>query len=686
MQKIALLILLTGGMTACNNEVKSVTGTASDSVEKNKADVLAKNMDTAISPAQDFFLYANGGWIKANPIPADQGSWGIGNLVVEENLSRLRSISEKAAAAQAVQGSNQQKIGDYWAVAMDSAKVEQAGLRPLQPYLDKINSITDVNSLVATSAELKRIGSSTLFADFVAQDDKNSDLMSYKLWQGGLGLPEREYYFKNDSATKNIRQQYRHYITQILAYSGEDSAKAAKEASDILALETKLAQSSRKLEDLRDPYRNYNKMAITELPKLSGNVDWSKFLAVTGVKNIDSVIVGQPEFFKTLDAVLKSTPIDVWKSELKFNLLSDFSGSLPDQYGKASFDFNKLFSGAKERRPRWKRVIGAMEASMGEMLGQLYVKEYFSETAKKRYSDMVEAIRTALHHRIGQLTWMGDSTKQKAFVKLAAMKKKVGYPDKWKDFSAMQIGRESFVQNSINANLWWHQYNMNKLGKPVDRDEWDMTPQTYNAYYNPSNNEIVLPAGIFTVPGYRDEELDDATVYGYGGASTIGHEITHGFDDEGRQFDEKGNLKSWWTKKDEEEFKKRADVMVKQFNGYEPLPGYHINGKATLGENIADLGGILLGIEAFKTTDQYKKGEKLKGYTPMQRYFLGYSLGWLGQIRDEQLRNRLLTDVHAPAKYRVNGPFADVDEFYTTFNIQPSTPMFRPDSVRVRIW
>ncbi|WP_121355171.1 M13 family metallopeptidase [Flavisolibacter nicotianae] len=686
MQKIALLFLLAGGLTACNNEVKSVTGTGPDSVEKNKADVLAKNMDTAVSPAQDFFLYANGGWIKANPIPADQGSWGIGNLVIEENLSRLRSISEKAAASQAAQGTNQQKIGDYWAVAMDSAKVEQAGLKPLQPYLDKINAITDVNSLVATSAELKNIGSSTLFADFVAQDDKNSDLMSYKLWQGGLGLPEREYYFKNDSPTKNIRQQYLHYITQILTYSGEDSTKAAKEAGDILALETKLAQSSRKLEDLRDPYRNYNKMAIADLPKLSGNVDWRKFLSVTGVKNVDSVIVGQPEFFKTLNAVLKSTPIDVWKSELKFNLLSDFSGSLPDQYGQASFNFNKLFSGAKERRPRWKRVIGAMEASMGEMLGQLYVKEYFSETAKKRYADMVEAIRTALHHRIGQLTWMSDSTKQKAFVKLAAMKKKVGYPDKWKDFSAMQIGRESFVQNSINANLWWHNYNMNKLGKPVDRDEWDMTPQTYNAYYNPSNNEIVLPAGIFTVPGYRDEELDDATVYGYGGASTIGHEITHGFDDEGRQFDEKGNLKSWWTKKDEEEFKKRADVMVKQFNGYEPLPGYHINGKATLGENIADLGGILLGIEAFKTTEQYKKGEKLKGYTPMQRYFLGYSLGWLGQIRDEQLRNRLLTDVHAPAKYRVNGPFADVDEFYTTFNIQPGTPMFRPDSVRVRIW
>jgi putative endopeptidase len=686
MNKIILLTFFAAAMTACNNNVKSVSASEHDSAGTVKADVLAKNMDTTVSPGQDFFLYANGGWIKANPIPADQGSWGIGNLVIEENLSRLRTISEKAAAAKAAPGSNQQKIGDFWAVAMDSAKVEQAGLQPLQPYLDKINAITDVNSLVATSAELKAIGSSTLFSDFVTQDDKNSDVMAYKLWQGGLGLPEREYYFKNDSATGNIRKEYLRYITQMLTYSGEDSSRAAKEATDILALETKLAQSSRKLEDLRDPYRNYNKMAIGDLPKLSGNIDWTKFLSVSGIKNVDSVIVGQPEFFKTLNDVLKTTPVDVWKSELKFNLLSDFSGALPDKYGVASFNFNKLFSGAKERRPRWKRVIAAMENSMGEMMGQLYVKEYFSEKAKQRYANMVEAIRSALHHRIEQLSWMTDSTKQKAFVKLAAMKKKVGYPDKWKDFSAMQIGRESFVQNSINANLWWHNYNINKLGKPVDRDEWDMTPQTYNAYYNPSNNEIVLPAGIFTVPGYRDEELDDATVYGYGGASTIGHEITHGFDDEGRQFDEKGNLKSWWTKKDEEEFKKRADVMVKQFNEYQPLPGYHINGKATLGENIADLGGILLGIEAFKTTTQYKNGEKVNGYTPMQRYFLGYALGWLGQIRDEQLRNRLLTDVHSPAKYRVNGPFADVDEFYSTFNVQPGSPMYRADSLRVRIW
>jgi putative endopeptidase len=316
----------------------------------------------------------------------------------------------------------------------------------------------------------------------------------------------------------------------------------------------------------------------------------------------------------------------------------------------------------------------------------LYVKEFFSEKAKQRYSDQVEAIRTALKERIEKLTWMSDSTKQKAYAKLASMKKKVGYPDKWKDFSAMQIGKESFVQNLVDANTWWYNYNMNKLGKPVNRDEWDMTPQTYNAYYNASNNEIVLPAAQLIVPGYKDEELDDALVYGYAAASTIGHEITHGFDDEGRQFDEKGNLVNWWSKKDEEEFNKRAAVMVQQFNAYEPLPGYHINGKASLGENIADLGGILLGVDAFKKTAQYKKGENIAGLTPMQRFFLGYSLGWLFQQEEKQLRSRLLTDVHSPAKYRVNGPFVSVDEFYSTFNIKPGDKMYIADSLRVHIW
>ncbi|HTD92955.1 MAG TPA: M13 family metallopeptidase, partial [Chitinophagaceae bacterium] len=559
-----LLLFIAGStlaMSACKNN-SSTTGEA-------RQDVLAANMDTTVSPGNDVFKYANGLWIKNNPIPAEQSSWGIGNLVIEENLKRLREISEKSATATGAKGTPEQMIGDFWKTAMDSTKVDADGLKPLQPLLDKVSTIHDTKSLVATVAELKMLGSSTLFSNFVTQDDKNSDVMTYKFFQGGLGLPEREYYFKTDSSTVNIRNEYVRYIAKMLTLSGEDSAVAGAEAKKVMALEMKLAQASRRIEDLRDPYKNYNKMAVTDLPKMAPGIDWNNFMSITKVKGLDSVIVGQPEFFKALDAALKTVPLDDWKAYVKFNVLSDFAPALPEKFGVAAFNFTKLFSGATVRKPRWKRVIQMEDNYMGEMLGQLYVKEFFNANAKKRYEDLVESIRGALKDRISRLAWMSDSTKQKAYTKLAAVKKKVGYPDKWKDFSAMDIGSGSFVQNIIGANSWWHQYEINKLGKPVDRDEWSMSPQTYNAYYNPSNNEIVLPAGIFTVPGYRDEELDDAVVYGYAGASTIGHEITHGFDDEGRQFDAKGNLVSWWTKKDEEEFNKRATVMVNQFNGYE---------------------------------------------------------------------------------------------------------------------
>jgi putative endopeptidase len=681
MKKITPLLFFITSLIACNTKKEE-----KKNIEANKPDVVAVNIDSTVKPGADFFDYANGGWIKKNPIPGEQSSWGIGNLVIEENLLRLREISEKSAAIKAAKGSSDQKIGDFWKLAMDTVKLEADGLKPLKPYLDKIDAITDIPTLLATVAEFKKMGSSTLFADYVGQDAKNSDKMAYQLWQGGIGLPEREYYFKNDSATKAIRSAYVAYISKILTMSGTEAALAANSANNILQLETKLATASRKIEDLRDPYKNYNKMAITGLVQLADKVDWTAYFSILGIKQLDSVIVGQPEFFKALNTALANTPLSEWKQYIRFNLVSDLAAVLPDAYGREAFQFNKLFSGAKERKPRWKRVIQLEEDAMGEMLGQLYVKEFFNETAKKRYTVMVEAIRQALKDRIAQLDWMSDSTKAKAYTKLATIKSKVGYPDKWKDFSAMDIGTESMLKNYINAKLWWHNYQYNKLGKPVDREEWEMTPQTYNAYYNPSNNEIVLPAGIFTVPGYRDEELDDAVVYGYAGASTIGHEITHGFDDEGRQFDEKGNLKSWWTNSDEAAFKKRADVMVKQFDAYEPVKGYHINGKATLGENIADLGGILLGIEAFKKTAQYKENKSISNLNPMQRYFLGYALGWLGHTREEQLRSRLLTDVHSPAKYRVNGPYQDVDEFYSTFGVKPGDAMYQADSLRVKIW
>jgi putative endopeptidase len=679
-----VFVTLLVSLSACNNS--SMVKDASDSSTGAKRDAIAVNIDSTVDPSQDFFLYANGKWIKQNSIPADQSTWGIGNLVNEENNKRFREINEKAASSHGAKGSTDQKLGDFWTTAMDSVKVEQQGLQPLQSWFDRINAITDARSLMATVAEMKKIGSRTLFRDFIGQDLKKSDVMSLTLYQGALGLPEREYYFKNDSTTVNIRKEYVNYISKILSMSGQDSNAARSDAKNILAMETKLAQASRKREMLRDDYKNYNKMAIADLPKMSPGIDWITYLNTADVKNIDSVIVGQPEYFKALGKTLTGTPIALWKSYLKFNLIDDYSNQLPDAYAVENFNFQKLFSGAKERKPRWKRVIDQENRLMGEVLGQLYVKSYISPKDKERYNQMTENIREAFAEHIKALSWMSDSTKQKALAKLAAVKKKVYYPDKWKDYSAMEISNESYAKNIMNANLWNYNYEINKLGKPVDRDEWGMTPQTYNAEYNPSNNDITLPAAQFIVPGFKDEDLDDAVVYGYGAASTIGHEITHGFDDQGRKYDAYGNLSKWWTDKDSIEFSKRAKMIVQQFNEFEPLPGYHINGETSQGENIADLGGIVIGLDAFKKTEQYKKGEKINGLTPVQRFFLGYALGWLSNIRDEQLRNRLLTDEHAPAKYRVNGPFMDVDEFYSAFNIKPGSPMYRPDSLRVRIW
>lgn len=649
-------------------------------------DVFAADIDTTINPAEDFFMYANGKWIKDNPIPAEESSWGIGYVVNNENQQRLRDLSEAAAKEAGAKGSASQKIGDFWTTAMDSATIEQQGTKYLQPYFDKINSITGIPSFINTVADLDKIGVSALFSSYVSQDDKKSDEMAFKLDQGGLGLPERDYYFNTDSSTTNIRKAYVAHIAKILEFQGRDSISASKTASDILAMETKLAKVSRKLADLRDPYSNYHKMAITDLKKLSSSIDWVTILKNIGVTKIDSVIVGQPEFFKSLDVILKSTPINTWKDYLTYRLVNSFSNALPEKYGIEAFNYAKLFSGAKERKARWKRVIQSEEGAMGELLGQLYVKKYFDSTAKNRYMKMAEAIRDAYKDRIEKLTWMSDSTKYKALIKLAAIIKKIGYPDKWKDFSAMELGRESYVQNLINSKIWWHNFEMNKLGKPVDRDEWGMYPQTYNAYYDPSNNEIVFPAAAFIVPGYEDKDLDDATMYGYVGASYIGHEITHGFDDQGRLYDAKGNLQNWWTKSDSAEFAKRAAVIIKQFDEYEPLPGAHINGRATQGENIADLGGLEIGIDAFKKSDAYKKNEIIGGLTPMQRFFMGYALSWLYEIRPELLKNRIMTDVHSPAKDRVNGPFSDIDEFYSTFNVKPGDKMYRTDSLRVKIW
>lgn len=649
-------------------------------------DPLCANIDSSIKPGDDFFDYANGKWIKNNAIPGTESQWGIGNLVQEDIYIRLRAIDEKASKENAADGSVSKKIGDFWTVAMDSTSIEKQGLQPIRADLDLIDTASSVASVVRLSASFAIKGSQAFFGSYIAQDDMNSTKMAFILTQGGLGMPNRDYYFDMDEKTVKVREAFHIYLEEIFQQLGNDVAAAKKNADDIIALETKLAKASRKLADLRDPYKNYNKMPLASLQNLSPNINWNDWLSASQIKNLDSVIVGQPAFFTALSNELKITPLETWKNYIRYNYVNDFSSYLDSVTFNNGFEYGKTISGAKQPRPRWKRVLDEQEDLMGEALGQLFVKEYFNEKAKKRYEGLVEAIRDAYKERIAKLPWMSDSTKAKAYAKLAKIKPKVGYPDKWKDFSAMQISTKSYVENVQHAHEWWHNYEVSKLGKPVDRDEWVMTPQTYNAYYNPSNNEIVLPAGMFAVPGKKDEDLDDAFVYGYAAASTIGHEITHGFDDQGRQYDADGNLKNWWGVKDAKEFGDRAKFIIHQFNAFVPVDTLHVNGEATQGENIADLGGLLLGLDAFKKTETYKKGGKINGLTPLQRYFLGYAYSWMYSTRKERLAARVKTDVHSPARERVNGPVSNIPEFYEAFDVKQGDKMYVPDSLRVKIW
>ncbi|HEV2608522.1 MAG TPA: M13 family metallopeptidase, partial [Xanthomonadaceae bacterium] len=650
-------------------------------------DFLSANMDMSVDPGKDFFDYANGGWIARNPIPASESSWGIGNLVEDQLRLSLRSINEKAAKVVNLTGSDQQKIGDFWTTAMDTAKADRLGVHPLDAELARIDAVNNVHDVLDTTFHFLTLRVDVLFGADVSQDEKHSEVMAIHLSQGGLGLPERDFYFNPEKGVAHIRDEYVAHIGRVLVLLGRDPKQSNDEAAKVMAFETELAKVSRKLEDLRDPQKNYNNMTSADLTaKYTPSILWSDRFAAWNM-HPDSVVVGQPEFFAALEKLLHDTPVPVLRDYLRLHLVDSYAECLSQSFDQEHFHFyGKVLSGQKEQRERWKRVLDNEGKAMGMVLGKIFVQEYFPEAAKKRYVALVEAIRKAYSERIDRLDWMSAETKAKAQQKLAAVTPKVGYPDKWKDYSALVIGQDSYSQNMMNAARWRFNDKVSKFGRPVDRTEWDMTPQTYNAYYNPSNNEIVLPAAIFTVPGVPDAQVDDAVVYGYAAAGTIGHEITHGFDDEGRQYDAAGNLTDWWTAEDAKKFQKHAEVMVEQFNAYEPLPGLHINGNAGLGENIADYGGLLLGLDAFKKTEQYKKGEKIGGLTPLQRYFLGYALGWMSHQREEVLRERLLADVHAPAKWRVLGPLSNLPEFYEAFGIKPGQPMWRPDVDRVRIW
>ncbi|TDW52479.1 putative endopeptidase [Flavobacterium sp. 270] len=673
--KTTVLVLSITAFTSCSKK------------ETAFSDPLITNRDTTVSPAQDFFNYANGGWFKKNPILNTDSSNGIMRIITDTINSQIKNICEKSALDKdAAKGTNKQKIGDFYASGMDTIAIEKAGLSPLNAELKKIEEIKDVQSLVAGIAHLQTVGASPAYSFYVTQDDKISTKYAVFFTQGGLGMGQRDFYLEKDKRNVTIRDAYSTHLKTIMRSMGEDEATASKNAAGILKLETELANASRKLEALRDPLKNYNKLTVDQFNKQTPNIDWKKTLAVLGVPKADTVIVGQPEFFAAFNTLLKSYTTEEWKTYLKWNLINSYASFLNKDIEKADFKFfSTVMNGVSTQKPRWKRVVNQTDTSLGELVGQVYVAEYMPKGVKEKLEEIGTNVRDVFAEHIKKLDWMSDATKEKALKKLSKIVMKLGYPDKWKDMSSLTIDRKSYCANVMSANSWDYQDMIHKFGKPVDRTEWHMYPQTYNAYYNPSNNEIVIPACNIIVPGYEGRMPDDAVLYGIIGGSFFGHEITHGFDDQGSQYDENGNLNNWWTPEDLKKFKAKTKLIVSQYNKFEVL-GKHVNGDATQGENIADLGGVVVGYEAFKKTKQFKNNEKISGLTPDQRYFLAYAYSWMINRRDESKITQITTDVHAPEQFRINGPLANVPEFYKAFNVKEGDKMYQKENERVVIW
>jgi putative endopeptidase len=652
-----------------------------------KGDALTAHIDSTTKAGTDFFQFANGKWFKQNPIPASEQSNGIFQLIQDTINAQVRKICESSAANQKEEkGSNKQKIGDLFFSGMDSTLLNKKAITDLKSDFETIDKINDLNGIIKEAAYIHTVSSAPLFNLYIAQDDRNSGKYQVYISQGGLSLPDRSFYFDTDPMAKTIRDRFIIHAENMFIIMGFDPSVAKTTAGRLMEMETGIAKTSRKREDTRDPIANYHKMTVKALEAITPNLDWKIFMNASGLTKVDSVVVGQPEFLTALNTYLKKYTVTDWKNYLKFQLLEGLAPYLDDKTYKEDFSFySTTLRGVKEPKPRWKRVVEVTDGSLGELIGQVYVTEYLPKGTKEKLVEIGNAIKTVFAERIKALDWMSATTKEKALKKLQAVIMKVGYPDKWKDLSALQTDRSSYVKNVMNANKWEFNYMIHKYGRPVDRTEWDMQPQTYNAYYNPSNNEIVIPGCNIIVPGYEGKMADDALLYSIIGA-TFGHEITHGFDDQGCKYDEKGNLSNWWTKEDSLKFNKKTKMIVKQFNDYVAVDKLHINGELTQGENIADLGGVIMGYEAFKKTAQYKNNELIAGLNPAQRYFLGYGLAWMLNMRPEAMANQIKSNEHAPAKWRVLGPLSNMPEFYSTFGIKKGDAMWRPDSLRVKIW
>jgi putative endopeptidase len=673
---VAVAALALAMMTSCagQKEAKSTSG------------IDLANMDTTVAAGTDFFRYACGGWNDAHPLTAEYSRYGTFDQLFENSQKQLRELIEGLAAQKNnPAGSAAQKIGDLYNMAMDSVTLNKQGAEPVKAMLGKIAALKDKSEIIPMMTEMANIGIGTYFHSYVYADPKNSSLNIFQMGQGGINLGEKEYYLDNDSITQNIREQYKVYIGKLFQLAGFTEAEAQQKVADVMEIETAIAKASRSATELRDPEANYHKMSFDELKKTISGIDWDAYVKGLGIQAPAELNVEQVEPIQEVARLMNTLPISKHVSYLEYNLLDAAASCLSDDFVAARFDFyGKVLSGRQVNQPRWKRAVNSVNGMLGELVGEMYVEKYFPAAAKERMVKLVKNLQTALGERINAQEWMSDSTKVKAQEKLAAFHVKVGYPDKWKDYSKLDIKKDSYWANVCRASEWSFNDMYSRLGKPVDKDEWLMTPQTVNAYYNPSTNEICFPAAILQPP-FFNMEADDAANYGAIGV-VIGHEMTHGFDDQGRQFDKDGNLTDWWAPGDADRFKERAQVMVDFFNNIEVLPGLHANGELTLGENLADHGGLNVAYLAFQNATKDAPLGVVDGFTPEQRFFLAYATLWAGNIRDEQIRVYTKSDPHSLGRWRVNGALPHIQAWYDAFHITPSDPLYVAPEKRVNVW
>ena len=644
-----------------------------------------KNFDTAFAPCKDFYQYANGNWIKNNPVPKEYGSWGTFHEVFERNNKLLRQILEEVSAGQHAAGSVAQKIGDFYKCGMDTATINRTGIEPLKADFARIEAISSLPELCRVISGYHAEGMDMLFDTDAMEDLFNSSMTNLYATQAGLSLPERDYYTRDDSASVRLREQFVEHMTNMFKLLGDDSTSAAAHAQSVLALETRLAEASWTQTDLRNYPAWYRVKSVAEVKQLAPNFDWDFHFNSLGLTNVGSISFGPEQFFTGMNGALAEVPLDDWKQYLRWNLITVNAFYIGEEYDKEDFRFfGTILGGSQERQERWKRVLGPINNFMGEALGQLFVERAFTPETKTRALEMVNNLKIALRESIQNLDWMSDATKAKALEKLDAFKTKIGYPDKWRDYSGLQIGKVSFVENARAGRDFATKYKLSKVGKVPDPDEWEMNPQTVNAGYNPVKNEIIFPAGILQPP-FFDGTIDDAVNYGAMGIA-IGHEMTHGFDDSGRRFDKDGNMQDWWTEEDSRRYEERSAKLVEQFNGYYVADSVQVNGALCLGENIADLGGLRLTIRALEIASQGKTDPMVDGFTHLQRLFLSYAQVWRNSTTPEAEKLQVQSDPHPPAHFRVIGPLGHLEEFQKAFGCSEADPMVRPPDQRVQVW